>query len=75
MFLFSGTFFPLSLLPWFVQGLALIFLPLTHVVALIRGLLTGGPNPFWILNISWIVLGTMVFSFLAIRLFERRLIV
>jgi len=75
MFLFSGTFFPLSLLPPIVQGIALIFLPLTHVVALVRGLLTGGANPLWILNISWIVLGTMVFSFLAIRLFERRLIV
>ncbi len=75
MFLFSGTFFPISLLPPVVQVLALLFLPLTHVVALIRGLLTGGPVPLWFLNISWIVLGTMVFSFLAIRLFERRLIV
>ena len=75
MFLFSGTFFPLHLLPQIVQVLALIFLPLTHVVSLIRGLLTESYEPLWALNITWIVLGTIAFSFLAIRLFERRLIV
>jgi lipooligosaccharide transport system permease protein len=75
MFLFSGTFFPLHLLPQIVQVLALLLLPLTHVVSLIRGLLTETSVPLWALNISWIVMGTIIFSFLAIRLFERRLVV
>ncbi|NLV26085.1 MAG: ABC transporter permease [Methanomicrobiales archaeon] len=75
MFLFSGTFFPLHLLPQVIQYIALIFLPLTHVVSLTRALLTGTSDTFWALNITWIFVGILVFSFLAIRLFERRLIV
>jgi len=75
MFLFSGTFFPLHLLPQIVQVLALLLLPLTHVVSLIRGLLTETSVPLWAFNISWIVMGTIIFSFLAIRLFKRRLVV
>ncbi|MDX8549659.1 ABC transporter permease [Methanospirillum hungatei] len=75
MFLFSGTFFPLHLLPEAVQIFALLFLPLTHVVSLIRALLTETANPLWLINLLWIGVGIIVFSFLAIRLFERRLIV
>ena len=36
MTLFSGTFFPLALLPAVLQYIALIFLPLTHLVAAMR---------------------------------------
>ncbi|MGV8108195.1 ABC transporter permease [Methanospirillum sp.] len=75
MFLFSGTFFPLHLLPEAVQIFALLFLPLTHVVSLIRALLTETANPLWLINLLWIGVGIIVFSFLAIRLFEQRLIV
>ena len=75
MFLFSGTFFPLHLLPEAVRIFALLFLPLTHVVSLIRALLTETTNPLWLINLLWIGVGIIVFSFLAIRLFERRLIV
>ncbi|PWR75174.1 ABC transporter permease [Methanospirillum stamsii] len=75
MFLFSGTFFPLHLLPQVVQYLALAFLPLTHVVSLTRALLTGTTDTMWALNMTWIAIGITVFSYLAIRLFERRLIV
>jgi lipooligosaccharide transport system permease protein len=38
MFLFSGTFFSLSLLPDFVRYFALAVLPLTHVVIIVRSL-------------------------------------
>lgn len=75
MFLFSGTFFPLNLLPQGVQYIALICLPLTHVVSLARALLAGTSDTLWLLNITWITMGIILFSFLAIRLFERRLIV
>ena len=36
MTLFSGTFFPLTLLPVLFQYIALILLPLTHLVAIMR---------------------------------------
>lgn len=75
MFVFSGTFFPLNILPEFIQVIALVFLPLTHVVSLCRYLMEGVPDPLWLLNITWILAGMIIFSYLAIRLFERRLIV
>ncbi|HXV37722.1 MAG TPA: ABC transporter permease [Myxococcota bacterium] len=42
MFLFSGTFFPLSSLPAWAQGLAWS-LPLTPIVSMARGLFDGAP--------------------------------
>jgi lipooligosaccharide transport system permease protein len=75
MFLFSGTFFPLNLLPEPLQVFALIALPLTHVVIITRGIMVGGAMPLWPLNLLWIVIGTIIATYIAIRLFERRLIV
>nr|WP_319540510.1 ABC transporter permease [uncultured Methanospirillum sp.] len=75
MFLFSGTFFPLSLLPEPLQIFALVALPLTHVVALTRGIMVGGAMPLWPLNLAWIIIGMIIAAYIAIRLFERRLIV
>ena len=75
MFVFSGTFFPLNILPEFIQLIALVLLPLTHVVSLCRYLMEGVQDPLWLLNITWILAGMIIFSYLAIRLFERRLIV
>jgi lipooligosaccharide transport system permease protein len=40
MFLFSGTFFPISQLPWWLEVLAWV-LPLWHAVELCRGLSLG----------------------------------
>jgi lipooligosaccharide transport system permease protein len=45
LFLFSGTFFPVSQLPGWLQPVA-YGLPLYHGVALCRGLVLGG-LPFW----------------------------
>lgn len=47
MFLFSGTFFPLSQLPPVLQGLAWAS-PLTHAVALTRALGLGPDSPMWL---------------------------
>ena len=75
MFLFSGTFFPLNLLPGPLQVFALIALPLTHVVALARGIMVGTAVPFWPLHLLWILVGTVIATVIAVRLFEKRLIV
>jgi len=75
MFLFSGTFFPLSLLPVPLQIFALIALPLTHVVALCRGIMAGAAMPLWPLHLIWILAGIIVAMVMAVRLFEKRLIV
>jgi len=76
MALFSGTFFPLALLPEFMQYGALALLPLTHLVAIMRMItlpaLTGG---LLVLHLSWIVLVTVVVCIIAINLMRRRLIV
>jgi lipooligosaccharide transport system permease protein len=48
MFLFSGSFYPLSVFPEWLQTLIRLF-PLAHAIDLVRGLTLG--------NISWALLG------------------
>jgi lipooligosaccharide transport system permease protein len=74
MFLLSGTFFPLSALPLAVQTGAQIFLPLTHVVSLTRGLVLGSVEASMLLSLAWILAGTFVFFVLSINLMKKRLI-
>jgi lipooligosaccharide transport system permease protein len=74
MFLFSGTFFPVSQLPGFFAGLAQVT-PLWHGVALSRGLALGTLGPGAALVhvgylAAWVVAGTA----LAARTFRRRLV-
>ena len=79
MFILSGTFFPI---PDPIQAPALAFLPLTHVVDLTRGLITGSftslagvsSQGVMALGIVWISAATAVFFVLSIRLMKRRLI-
>lgn len=74
MFLFSGTFFPLTTLPKVVQTVSYIILPLTHVVLINRGFILGHPSLTLLYSFAWIlVVGTVAF-FLAIALMKRRLI-
>ena len=75
MFLFSGTFFPLDLLPVPVQYFALIFLPLTHLVIIARSLTFGVADISLLLNLAWIIIVTVIFFVLSINLMKRRLIV
>jgi lipooligosaccharide transport system permease protein len=74
MMLFSGTFFPLTLLPVFFQYLALAVLPLTHLVAITRMLTL--PAVTWALgwHLLWIIAVTILFCILSINLMRRRLI-
>jgi lipooligosaccharide transport system permease protein len=79
MFILSGTFFPI---PEVIQGVAAAALPLTHVVDLTRGLLTGNfvslaglsSEGVAALGVVWIAVATLVFFVLSIHLMKRRLI-
>ena len=75
MFLFSGTFFPLSLLPEPIQYFALAALPLTHVVRITRALTLASLNSTLLLSLVWIVSVSLVLFVLAVNLMKRRLIV
>lgn len=81
MFFLCGTFFPLTSLPTAAQGIAMAVLPLTHVVNLTRGLVSGhlesilGLNPAALIVISfaWIIGVTLFFFILSINLMKKRL--
>lgn len=81
MFFLCGTFFPLTSLPSAAQGIAMAILPLTHVVNLTRGLVSGhlesilGLNPTALIAISfaWIIGVTLFFFILSINLMKKRL--
>ena len=74
MFLFSGTFFPLSSLPGWVQNIAWV-LPLTHPVAIARRLFGGYESGNLWLSLLWLLVLTSFFCWWAIRRMVRRLVV
>jgi lipooligosaccharide transport system permease protein len=75
MTLFSGTFFPLTLLPVVLQYLALALLPLTHLVAIMRMFTEAAVTPVLLLHLAWIVLVTVLCCIAAINMMRKRLIV
>jgi lipooligosaccharide transport system permease protein len=75
MALFSGTFFPLTLLPEVLQYIAVALLPLTHLVALMRMITLPALTGLLVLHLAWIFLVTTLFCIIAINLMKRRLIV
>jgi len=74
MFLFSGTFFPLSSLPLPTQIIAELFLPLTHTVKIMRGLTLGSLDASLLLSLAWVLATTIIFFVLSVNLMKRRLI-
>ena len=83
MFLLSGTFFPLTIIhSAALETVALSVFPLTHVVDLTRGLMSGNigsflglsPTAMWVLAVVWIAVVTLLFFVLAINLMKRKLI-
>ena len=73
MFLFSGTFFAISVYPWFIQ----VFMqatPLYHAISLIRGLSTGivGWAQAW--DFAYLLAFFAVCMWIAMRQMERKLI-
>jgi len=75
MFLFSGTFFPMTVLPEAIQYVALAILPLAHIVIINRALTLGIYSFSLITSLLWILGATIIFFLVSIRLMKRRLIV
>ncbi len=74
MFFFSGVFFPLSSFPVVVQKISLV-VPLTPVVHLTRGLVSGNLHPGLLLPLAIVVAFTIPFFLLSMFTMRRRLIV
>jgi lipooligosaccharide transport system permease protein len=73
MFLFSGTFFPISNLPLWAKPLALAF-PLYHLVELARLVCLGRHETVPLLSIIYLVVFTVLFAVLALVFMRRRLV-
>ncbi len=73
MFLFSGTFFPVSGIPDWAAIFTLIF-PLYHLVELMRYFCIGAMASNPLLNLAYLLVFTMVFGYLALVAMKRRLI-
>ena len=73
MFLFSGTFFPVSNLPLWAQPVALVF-PLYHLTELARYFSLGAHETPPVLSILYLLLFFVIFAVLALRAMRRRLI-
>jgi len=76
LFLFSGTFFPVSQLPPAVQPIAWLT-PLFHGVALTRALALGeSMEPAaWLIHLGYLVACVVIGTVLALRTFRKRLVV
>ncbi len=72
MFLFSGTFFPLSDLPRWAQGIAW-FLPLTHAARAARELFFGHFSFTFVISFFWLCVVASLSCWLAVLKMERRL--
>ena len=75
MALFSGTFFPITLLPALFQYIALAILPLTHLVAIMRMFTLPALSGILVLHLIWMLIVTAIFCIIAINLMRKRLIV
>jgi len=73
MFLFSGTFFPVSNLPAWAQMFALAF-PLYHLAELSRWLSIGTNETFPAVSIGYLSIFFLVFTTLALRAMRKKLI-
>ncbi len=75
LFLFSGTFFPISQLPEYLQTVAKV-VPLWHGIDLTRSLMLGIPTtlPWWI-QVGYLALLGVAASVWAMARFRRRLVV
>jgi lipooligosaccharide transport system permease protein len=74
LFLFSGTFFPLTALPDAIQWAAALT-PLYHGVALVRGTVLAEPGFLgaWPIHVAYLLGMLALGSWLAHRLLKKRL--
>ena len=68
MFLFSGTFFPISIYPQWLQ-IAVQATPLYHAIELLRGLTTGVVGWTMLIHVAYLA----VFGSVAMVIARRRL--
>lgn len=73
MLLLSGVFFPLEGMPALVQTGALA-LPLAHIIAIVRPLMTGGPVTDLLFHLAIPALYATFGLIVAVRLIRRRLL-
>lgn len=73
MFLFSGTFFPVSNLPQWIRPLASAF-PLYHLTELARWFSLGIKEANPIASAAYLILFTFFFTYLALKFMRKRLI-
>ena len=73
LFLFSGTFFPVSQLPDAVEWIAAAT-PLYHGVALVRGAVLDSMPSTWPLHLAYLVIFIAATGYVAYRLLRRRLV-
>ena len=73
MFLFSGTFFPISLYPAPIEFIVQLT-PLYHGVSLLRALTTGVVTPYILIDIAYLLLMATICLTIAFRRLERKLI-
>lgn len=73
MFLLSGTFFPLEILPSAIQDIAMT-LPLTHTSILMRDLGLGLFRAIDIVSLTYLAVLTLVTFYAAILMMRRRLV-
>jgi lipooligosaccharide transport system permease protein len=74
MFLFSGTFFPISILPKTLRDLSFVALPLTHAVHISRSLTLGRMGADYLPSLIWLFTVGTTLTILSINLMKRRLI-
>ncbi|HVF53388.1 MAG TPA: ABC transporter permease [Actinomycetota bacterium] len=73
LFLFSGTFFPVSLYPAAIRPVVQA-LPVYHAASLLRGLTTGQVTPAILWHVAYLVVMAIVAGTFAARLMRRRLV-
>lgn len=73
LFLFSGTFFPVSQLPDAVEWVAAAT-PLYHGVALVRGAVLDNMPATWPLHLAYLLVFVVITGYIAYRLLRRRLV-
>jgi lipooligosaccharide transport system permease protein len=73
MFTFSGTFFPVDVLPGWAETIAWA-LPLTHLSLLVRGAFLGWFPDSWPWSVAVLTALALASSVLALHLMRRRLV-
>jgi lipooligosaccharide transport system permease protein len=73
MFLFTTTFFPLSVYPESIEWLVRL-LPLYHGIELVRSLTTGAVGAFQLVNVAYLLAMGLVGMFIASRRIDKLLL-